>query len=277
VRKPTLKKSFTNFLRKNLAAARLAVLNQLEYRINYLIDAIVQPVLSTIIEVTLWMALLTGMGINSLGGFGREYYLSYALWASFVGRITSNWMYEYIMLDEIDSGRVNAILVRPISFFEFYFSQFLGYKLVTASFTFLLPLAVCVILKAPVHVERLPAMLLLVGYFLAFTYTVSFCVACMAFFMNRAFSLTAMKNMLFWAVSGELIPLDLFPEPVRTILMRLPFASGVYVPVAYITGRVGHDLLIQSFVSLTAGIAVMSGVGYVLWHKGMRTYTGTGA
>jgi ABC-2 type transport system permease protein len=264
-------------LRKNLAAARLAVLNQLEYRINYLIDAVVQPMLSTTIEVTIWMALLTGMGMNSLGGFGREYYLSYALWASFVGRITSNWMYEYIMLDEIDSGRVNSILVRPISFFEFYLSQFLGYKMVTASFTFLLPLAACLIWKAPVLPERLPAMLLLTGYFLLFTYTVSFCVSCTAFFMNRAVSLTAMKNMLFWAVSGELIPLDLYPEPLKSILLHSPFASGVYVPVAYITGRVGHDMLWQSFISITGGIVIMAGLGYVLWQKGMRTYTGTGA
>ena len=86
-------------MRKNLAAARLAILSQLEYRINYLIDAIVQPVLSSAIEVILWMALLTGMGMNTLGGFGREYYLAYALWDTFVGRITANWMYDLIMLD----------------------------------------------------------------------------------------------------------------------------------------------------------------------------------
>jgi ABC-2 type transport system permease protein len=99
----------------------------------------------------------------------------------------------------------------------------------------------------------------------------------MAFFMNRAFSLTSVKNMLLWAVTGELIPLDLFPEPLRGILLHSPFASGAYIPVAYITGRIGNDLLMQSFLSITAGLACAGAVGYLLWQSGIKSYTGTGA
>lgn len=264
-------------MRKNLAAAKLAVLNQLEYRLNYVIDAIVQPGLSAIIEVTLWMAMLTGMGTNSLGGFGREYYLAYAMWATFMGRITTNWMYEFIMLDEIDSGRINSILVRPISFYEFYFSQFIGYKLATAAFSFLIPLIACLAFKAPLIVERLPLMLLLLAYFLAFTYTISFCISCMAFFMTRAQSLTGMKNMMLWVLTGELIPLDLYPEPIRTWIVHSPFASGVYIPVAYITGRIDTHLIMQSFVSISVGLVLSGLCGAWLWRLGMRSYAGTGA
>ena len=80
------------------------------------------------------MAMLTGMGVETLGGFGREYYLGYTLWATFVGRITTNWMYEFMMLEQIETGRVNSILVRPISFYEFYLSQFVVAKLLAAFF-----------------------------------------------------------------------------------------------------------------------------------------------
>jgi ABC-2 type transport system permease protein len=264
-------------LRKNLAAARLGILSQLEYRINYLIDVLVQPVISTAIEVTLWMAILTGMGVNSLGGFGREYYLAYTLWATFVGRITTNWMYEFMMLEQIDSGGVNSILVRPISFYEFYLSQFVGYKLVSAFFSFALPIAACLYFGAPMHLDRLPGMLALVIYYLVFVHTLSFCVACLAFFLNRAYSFTGMKNMLIWVLAGELIPLDLYPEPLRTLLLHSPFASGVYVPVGYITGRVGATLFLQSFVSISGGLVVVGALGYLLWWRGVRSYTGTGA
>jgi ABC-2 type transport system permease protein len=264
-------------LRKNLAAARLAVLNQLEYRINYLIDALLQPILSTAIEVTLWMALLSGMGMETLGGFGREYYLAYALWSTFMGRISTNWMYEFTMLDDIDTGRVNAILVRPISFYEYYLSQFIGYKVVTALGSFILPVVACLILKVPMHLERLPLMLLLLGYYLIFAHTISFCIACMAFFMNRAHSLTVMKNMALWALAGELIPLDLFPEPFRTWLIHSPFAVGVYIPVGYITGRIDTSLVLKSFVSVTVGIIVVGMFAHWLWGRGVRSYSGTGA
>ena len=238
---------------------------------------ILQPILSTAIEVTLWMAMLTGMGVETLGGFGREYYLGYTLWATFVGRITTNWMYEFMMLEQIETGRVNSILVRPISFYEFYLSQFVGYKLLAAFFSLALPLLACFYFKAPMQVERLPAMILLVTYYLVLAHTLSFCVACLAFFMNRATSFTGLKNMLMWVLAGELVPLDLYPEPLRTLLLHSPFAAGVYVPVSYITGRIGHGALLQSFVSVTLGIVVFAVIGAVLWRRGLRSYTGTGA
>jgi ABC-2 type transport system permease protein len=264
-------------LRRNQAAARLAILSQLEYRINFLIDALVQPILTAAIEVTLWGAILTGMNQNSLGGFGREYYLAYAMWATFIGRTTANWMYEFTMLDEIDSGRVNAILVRPISFYEFYLAQFIGYKGFSAGVSLAVPLVMCWFMGLPVQYGRVPLMLLSLTYYLVFVHTLSFCVACMAFFLNRAQSFTGIKNLTIWVLAGELIPLDLYPEPFKTWLLHSPFASGVYIPVGYVTGRVSNELFQQSLVSVTAGIAVIGLFGAFLWRRGLRAYTGTGA
>lgn len=264
-------------MRRNLAAARLAILNQIEYRINFAIDTFIQPLITTTIEVTLWMAIITGMGGGNLGGFPREYYLAYALWANFVGRVTTNWMYEFIMLNDIETGKVNAILVRPISFFEYYLSQFVGYKLVTALCSFVLPAGVCLALGAPMHLDRLPAMFAMLILFLVFAHTLSFCVATLAFRMNRASALTGMKNLALWVLAGELIPLDLYPEPLRTWLIHSPFAAGVYIPVGFVTGRFGYDLLLQGAVSVLLGLLFFGLLGRALWKSGVREYTGTGA
>jgi ABC-2 type transport system permease protein len=264
-------------LRRNLAAARLAVLSQLEYRINFTVDAVIQPILTSAIEVTLWMSILAGMSGETLGGFGREYYLAYALWANFMGRISVNWMYEFTMLDDIDTGKVNAILMRPISFYEFYLSQFVGYKLTVATASLWIPSVVCLIIGAPFHPERLPLMLALMICYLVFTHTLSFCVACMAFYMNRANALTGMKNLAIWVLAGELVPLDLYPEPLRSWLISLPFAAGVYLPVSYLTGRVGPEAMMNGFVSVAVGLVVVGAIAYSLWKTGVRNYAGTGA
>lgn len=221
--------------------------------------------------------MLTGMGASSLGGFGREYYLAYALWATFVGRITINWMYEFTMMDDIDSGRINALLMRPISFYEFYLSQFVGYKSLAAITSIGFPLVACLLLKVPIQIARVPLMILHLGYFLLFAHTLSFCVACLAFFLNRAHSFTGIKNMAIWVLSGELIPLDLYPEPFRTWLLHSPFASGVYIPVGYVTGRVSETLFLQSWASVSIGILLTGVLGRWLWQRGLRAYSGTGA
>lgn len=233
--------------------------------------------LSTAIEVILWVALLKGMGMTTLGGFGREYYLAYALWATFVGRVTTNWMYEFNMLEQIDTGRINSILTRPISFYEFYLSQFLGYKAACTVVSFVLPVLACWMFEAPMQLERLPLVMLMLAYYLIFVHTLSFCIACLAFYLNRAYSFTPMKNMMIWVLAGELVPLDLYPEPFRTWLLNSPFAAGVYYPVGYITGRIDTPFFLHSFVTITGGMVVISAVAYAMWTRGVREYTGTGA
>src|SRR4051812_23467450 len=115
--------SYAVFLRRNLGFAKLAIVSNLEYRVNYLIDALLQPIITTGIELTLWYAIFKTSNSPTIGGFTREYYLSYALWAAFAARISVSWMYEFRMIEEIESGSVNSLIVRPMSFYEYYLSQ----------------------------------------------------------------------------------------------------------------------------------------------------------
>jgi ABC-2 type transport system permease protein len=272
-----LNKSFINFLKRNLAAVQLAVRSQLEYRINFLIDAVIQPLITACVETTIWFAIIGSLETKTLGGFGRESYLAYAFWANFVGRVTINWMYEFIMLDEIDSGRVNSILVRPISFYEFYLSQFVGYKMLTALTSFFVPVVGCYLLGVTIDYSKIPMIFLLILVYLIFVHTLSFAVACVAFFLNKAQSLTGIKNMIIWVMSGEMIPLDLYPEPLKSILIHSPFSSGVYIPVGFVTGRVSSELFWQSFISVFVGILLAGIFAKFMWTKGLKSYSGTGA
>jgi len=245
--------------------------------VNFLSDAVLQPVLATAIEVTLWVAVFAGSGVTEIAGFGKESYLAYVLWAAFVGRTTSTWMYEFRMIEEIEMGSVNTLLSRPVSFFEYYLSQFMGYKLVVSSISFLFPLAACAAMGLPLHYDRLPAAMALIAFFLLFVQTMSFCIACLAFKLNKVSSFTVAKNLGLWLLSGELLPLDLMPAGWKELVISLPFANAVYIPVAYMTGRVGADVLLTGFLSSAAGLAFMGMLAYVMWQRGLRQYSGTGA
>jgi ABC-2 type transport system permease protein len=141
----------------------------------------------------------------------------------------------------------------------------------------MVPIAGCLLFGGTLILSRLPAMMLLIAYFLVFVHTISFSVACLAFFMNRAHSFVGIKNMAIWVLAGEMIPLDLYPEPFRTILLRSPFASGTYIPVGYITGRISSELFWQSFISITLGILFIGAIARFLWRRGLQNYAGTGA
>lgn len=265
------------FWKRNLGFFKMAITSNLEYRVNYLVDAVVQPSLTTIIEMLLWMAIFKNASDGMIGGFPLPFYLSYALWGAFFARISSSWMYEFKMIDEIDSGSVNGLLVRPMSFYEYYFSQLMGYKSITTFTSFLIPLTASFYFQWPVIFERIPLAVALVFYYLFLVHGISFFVTSFAFFLNRIHSFTVAKNLALWIVTGELLPLDLMPDPYRQWVISLPFSSGVYLPVGYLTGRFGFDMVLQGFVSVTIGLIVIHILGFLLWRQGLKTYSGTGA
>lgn len=181
------------------------------------------------------------------------------------------------MLEEIESGTVNAILVRPLSFYEFYLFQFVSYKMLCAVASLFIPVVGCWLFSAPLHIERIPIVVVQLVYYLVFVHTLSFCIACLAFFIHRAFAFVQIKNLAIWVLAGEMIPLDLYPEPFRSWLIHSPFSSGVYMPVSYLTGRISWEVYSQSFTSITMALG-LSGVGaFILWRLGVRSYVGTGA
>lgn len=266
-----------SFWRKMYGTARLAVVSQFEYRINLFVDAIVQPVIGSLIEMAMWYAIFSSLGSSTLAGFTREYYLVYALWASFFSRISANWMYEFRMLEEVESGKVNGLLLRPISFYEFYLGQYLGYKSLTSVLSFLIPIAACLFIDSPVQLTRLPLAISLLFFYVIFVHTLSFCVASLAFYFTRIHSVTVAKNIAIGLLSGEIFPLDLAPEPFRKVLLWLPFSSGVFVPTGYLTGRLQvHDVLL-GFRSVSLGLCVVGVMAYLIWTQGRKVYSGTGA
>jgi ABC-2 type transport system permease protein len=273
-----LKTSFTAFWRRNLALAKLGVVTNLEYRFNFIIDAFIQPILTVGIETLLWIAIFkTADSSGLIGGFGRDSYLAYAVWAPFLGRIAISWMYESMMVEEVVSGSINAILSRPISFFEYYLSQTLGYKVVTTLFSMSVPLLATIYFKLPIQFDRLAPALLLVIYYIFLVHTMSFIVSTLGFYLSRVRSFTLLKNLTLLLLGGELVPIDLMPKGLSTLLLSLPFSSGVYVPLAYISGRAEVDLLYRGFINVSWGLAVGGIISYLMWTHGVKQYTGTGA
>lgn len=268
-----------SFWQRNLAASKLAWIQQLTYRLNLFVDAALQPTLTASMEIALWYVMVSSIGSgNSLGGFSREYYLHYALWAAFFARISSNWMYESRMADEIQSGTINVILTRPLSFYEFYLSQFMSYKVLTSMLSLVVPAVVAMFfLPGPTDLSRLPLACLCVLFFLFFIFSLSFIVVCAAFRFNKVQSFTYAKNFAIWTLSGELFPIDLAPPAFRDFLLSLPFPAGVYVPVGYMTGRFGSGLVYFSMGRVAIGLVLASVLGAILWRRGMKTYVGTGA
>jgi ABC-2 type transport system permease protein len=181
------------------------------------------------------------------------------------------------MIEEIHSGAINGLLARPISFYEYFLSLFVGQKLISTTISLAIPIAVFICTDSTTHFARLPIALVLAGFSLTLTHTICFVIASFGFYFNRIHAFTVAKNFALCLVTGELFPLDLLSEGYRKWILRLPFASAVYIPVGYLTGRVDASAVSWAFFKVSVGLMIFGGAGAILWSRGHARYSGTGA
>lgn len=268
--------SFAAFWKRNLAYLKLGARTKLEYRLNFCIDVLVGPICAFLIEAAFWIGCFQISGMTRIGNFTESQYLTYLLWLMLqLGG--ANWRFERVMIQDINSGAVNALLVRPGSFYEFQLGQFFSFKLTTLLVSIPLILSIAAWWGLPLSMERfLPALSMGICYLL-FIHTLNVALASMAFFFDHVYSLNTTKNMILWFLTGELFPLDLLPLALSKWLILLPFSCGVYLPAAYISGRIDTSVFLSGFVSLAIGIAFLGVLTRWLWRKGLSSYGGTGA
>lgn len=263
------------FWKRNLACIKLGIASKIVYPTDFVMAIAVAPIGSFLVEAAFWAGLIHASGSPLLGGFPISYYLGYFLWIILqLGSI--NWSFERKMIAEINSGAVNALLLRPSSFFEYHLGQLLGQKLVTVLTMIPVVFFIAWLLDLPFHAQRLPAALLMGFSYVILIFSLHFAIASMAFFFDHVYSLNTTKNMIIWFLSGELMPLDLMPSPLREWVIALPFSCGMYLPAAYMSGRIEADVFMRGFISLAVSGIVFGLFARTVWRMGLRRYGGTG-
>lgn len=265
-----------SFWKRNLACVRLGIANLLAYPLNFFMAVLLTPLCTFFVEAAFWTGLIYASGSPTLNGFSAPYYISYFLWLVLqLG--TLNWSFDRKMIIEINSGEVNSLLLRPSSFYEYHLGRLFGQKLCTV--VAMMPIVFLIVWfwDIPFQMMRFPTALLMGFLYLLFIYTLNFAVASMAFFFDHVYSLNNTKNMIVWFLTGELMPLDLLPMPIREWVIALPFSCGVYLPAAYVSGRIQTEAFMQGYISLMIGFCVLGLLARSLWKAGLRRYVGTGA
>ncbi len=135
-------------------------------------------------------------------------------------------------------GTIIHHLLRPINFQGMNYAQSLG-----TLFTRMLLQLPMVIVAVLLFGLRFPTDL---GTWLAFLvsallgYTVMFFfnwfLACLTFYTTEIWGLGVLIEGMNFFLSGALVPLVMMPEWVRNIVLSIPFAQALAVPVGLLTG-----------------------------------------
>ena len=256
-------------MRSYLSAFRLRRKMELQYR-GAMIGGIVCQVAFGLILIALYRALYA----SKPQALPLDHVVTYVwLQQAFFRMLLAS---DPDLLDKIRTGGIAYDLCRPLSLYGFYYARIMAQK-ITGSvmravpmlvFAALLPEGWGICLPASVPALLLSLLALLLGLL---------CVSAlenitMAFTMRTLDprGVQAMLNLLMMTLSGNILPLTLFPDSWQKVITLLPYAQLLDAPIRLYTGEAGiaeapRMLLIQLCWTL-----VLTGLGILFWQRNQR-------
>ena len=268
---------------KYFSILRINWVNALEYRANALIGLF--AILSGLfIEYQIWSLIFESNNYSKIAvsgssnGFNFDQLIVFIFLSIIVGQLKSSWVTSSQMIFEIRQGLINKYLIRPISYFWYHFMMFVGinsiYIIVYTSLLFL-------------FVYMYPAMLFnsflsIVGFILSLilsiylSYCIYFIMVCFAFWFGEVRSIVVAYNLGMLMISGQYIPIRLFPEEVLSVIKWTPIPYLVDLPVSIATGLVEGSQWVNDLGFALIWCFILTMLSLVIYKKGIKGYEAYG-
>ena len=102
-------------------------------------------------------------------------------------------------------------------------------------------------------------------------------MACFAFWFGEVRSIVTAYNLGMLMISGQYIPIRLFPENILSIMQWTPIPYLVDLPVSIATNNLPVNLWILKIGISIFWCIIITIIGKVIYHYGIRVYEGFGA
>jgi ABC-2 type transport system permease protein len=239
-------------------------------------------------ELVVWMLTMTVPLImlalfravaaeGAIGGFDAPAFTAYFLAALTVRQLASSWV-VYELNREIREGSLAMHLLRPIHPLWAYLAATAAAIPLRAIVSVPISLGLLYAIEGGVGstLARTP---LAIAFFLAslfFAFLIAFCfsalVGTLALYFESALGIWLVYHGLFVALSGYLVPLELFPPWLRHLAEATPFPSLQAFPVELLLGRVPmqqalHGLGRQAIWAVASGTLLL-----VVWHHAQKRF-----
>ena len=249
------------------------------YRVDFWIQFVGGVLAQFTVAWFLWKAIFSYNNVEQVGGYTFRTLMLYYLLVPFVGRAIRGSEMGGIA-EEIYQGTLTRYLVYPVSFFGYRFTTHCAHTFV---FLFQGVVAVCLFLLVfgpQAAFSFSPADLLfalsvtMVAMLLHFTLVST--IELLAFWADNVWSLVVIVRFTTGLLGGGMLPLALFPEHLRVVLEKLPFAYFASFPIRCLMGQVLVDEWIMGMLVMTCWLMLFASLYQFVWNRGKYQYTGVG-
>ncbi|GHO42013.1 ABC transporter permease [Ktedonospora formicarum] len=253
---------------KYLAVLRVSILNNLAYMMEVFFRALLLIVLVFVLT-QLWKTTFALRGTSTLSGFS----ITDMIWYLVAGEAIAMSLPALTRRidQEVRSGQLAYLLGRPSSYILYNYAHYLGERLVRLLMNALIGIVLALIMAGPPHFtwQGILAWPLVAFLALSIDFVMHFGIGLLAFWSEETQSFSLIFSRLTLVLGGVLAPLEILPQPLRSIAQALPFSAILYGPSRTLVHfEMAHfaGLLMQQCATLGIGTIIMLSI----YHAAVR-------
>lgn len=243
------------------------------YPTEFLFEILGSALVPVVVQSIFWHALFHSGQRLQVGGLSYNDLMHYSLISLLFSQVRGG-NHDFKLQEMIRTGQLSYYLLRPVGVVEFVYIRGIAPRLLIAGLGLLLGMVWVYVWDLSFF--RLVGAMLLAWVGNVIHYQIGAILSTVAFFWEEAYSILIVKNILVSLLSGELIPLSLFPNSLSWIWKSTPFYLYIFAPTQY---ALGHWTHLQWIESLMVGVVWMGCCGWAIqmsWSFGMRRYLSLG-
>lgn len=259
------------FLRTYLPFAANELKRQLAYKGAFYLWIFIS-MFGSFISYFLWMAIYGSSEKGIIGNLTQNEMVVYIFMvyvtSSIVMISSADWVSE-----DVVKGNVAMNLIKPIDYRMSIIFMCLGnmvYRFIAPGIFVWIGVELYKVFglaMEPVSIQTVLAYLLsCIMSFLIYV-LFDFCFGMIAFFTTYIFGMMMAMDALLSFLTGQLIPISLFPEVIQKVFDFLPFSSMVYTPVMIYLGKYTGEALAFELGKQFFWVVFLYVLGSVIWKQ----------
>lgn len=258
-------------LRTYLPFASNEIKSQLAYRGAFYLWAFIS-LFGSFISYFLWMAIYGSSETGVIGNLTQNEMVVYIFMVYITSSMVSISISTWVGYDVVE-GRVASNLIKPIDYRASLIARAFGdmlYHFISPGVFIWAGLEIYKVFVLGMPVVSISTVLLYIcSVLMSFLLYVlfDFCFGMVAFFTTYIFGLRMAKSAIMSFLTGQLIPISLFPVVFQKAFDFLPFSSMIYTPVMIYLGKYTGEELVWALGRQFVWVLILYWLGSVIWKQ----------
>lgn len=263
---------------KYIAVFRISFEQEFVYRINFLMWRL-RNIMQFFLVFFLWDSVFYDSS-KQFFGYDRAKILTYVFGILIVKAI----VYSSRSIDisgDIARGSLSNFLLKPISYFKYWFTRDTSSKALNLIFAFFETVVLFIILRPPFFIQTNVITILfflaslVIAIFLYFT--VILCLSMIPFWYPEQSWGTMFLFMIFSDfLGGGIFPLDIMPQNIQKIIYLTPFPHMLFTPLQIYIGKFSIERTLYCLGIGLLWVLLLTIIVKKMWKVGLKEYRAEG-